>query len=109
MKLYHGNWAKVASKHIGLCLTDNAERAADYGRVISEVEIRLDGLTIEEVDVGYDHDTNVAIGDDQLELADVDVLVYEDESPTNRAHTTYRLVSRKALDAIRSIEEAEEE
>lgn len=101
MILYHGSRDDIAP-HIGLCLTDEEISARHYGRQVAAVEIDLSDLIIVTV-TDYDRDTNTAAGDADIETYDADIICYEDEDPYNRAHDTWRIVSDRALAALRVI------
>lgn len=113
MTLYHGcttttaeGLAKGEAFRLGTCFAEAATAAASYaynGSLV-EVEIDLSGLIVTEVD-GYDRDSDTAPGDRDLsEFAGVDVLVYEDEDHNGREHTTYRIISERALGRVRIID-----
>lgn len=103
--MYHGN-ADEITLHAGLCLAGDEDIAADYatgfdGRV-HEVELNLDGLTVVELDEGYDWDSNTAPGDGGETYADeagnvADVIIFADGTASGRRHETYRLMTGKAL------------
>lgn len=104
--MYHGK-AGAMALHPGLCLTDDADAAAEYARycfaagearLVHTVTLDLDGLTVVEVD-GYDRDANWAPGDGG-EYTDADVIVYIDETIGGNSHTTWRLMSPAALAAV---------
>lgn len=109
--MYHGS-RKPLTPHHGLCVTECLHSAEDYAiggeaEYITTVEIDWTGLTVREVS-GYDRDANVAVGDSDRSLAalaadGVDVVIYSDESPRGRAHETVRIVSARALAAIRIV------
>ena len=97
--MYHGG--ETVTAHIGLCLTESWDVADDYaadrGGVVHEVVIDMSGLRIEET-APYDHDADYSLGDTHHEYTgDADILYFEDESPLQRMHDTYRLVSERAL------------
>jgi len=105
--LHHGaHTAYIA--HVGQCYVDDDEIAADYATergVVATVEIDLGALTVEHCE-GYDHDANEAPADDAgyrraAAARGIDVLVYDDEDQHGRQHTCYRLVSDRALAALR--------
>lgn len=104
--LYHGT-RRGLSMHAGLCLADDDSIAAAYaGRSgdVYTVEMAWDGLTVREVEA-FDMALVTARGDSAADIAalvadGVDVLVYEDQAPHGATHTTYRLVSARALEAL---------
>ncbi len=101
------NAARLATPVEGWCLTDESS-ARNYGlsgASIAEVVIDLDALTVAECD-GYDPRENETPADSAAFRAafaaqGVDVLVYADADETGREHTTYRLISYRALAAAR--------
>lgn len=89
--------------HVGACLMDADEAPrATYGEHRFEVTIG-DDLVFEEVEVSReDIDANEWPGDRAADRAayaarGVDVLRYEDMDANGRAHTTWRLVSARAV------------
>jgi hypothetical protein len=99
---------------IGLCLTDCERVAESYaGRNGGEVltaDVDLDSLTVLELDEGYDRDADRAPGDTAADCAryaaqGVDVIVFTDEDPRGREHTTWRIVSARGLAAVSLTEE----
>jgi len=107
MRAYHGNHESAVVLHPGLCLTESDDAVREYGRPgyhrpgwVHTLELDLDalGLIIVAMD-GYDHDANVAPGDDG-DYCGADVLVYDDETDTGRRHGTYRLMTPAALAAV---------
>lgn len=106
--MYHGSHTnETLIIHEGICLTDDYSTAEHYagGGWVHEVEIDMDSLTVERVE-GYDHDTNSCPADSAEYRAakaaeGVDVLVYEDEDDRGREHTCYRLISDRALRAVK--------
>lgn len=106
--LYHGSHCNAnLALHEGICLTDDESVASHYGRHLHTVEIDLDTLTVEECP-GYDRDENDAPADhDDYRAAavarGVDVLVYDDEDEMGQRHDCYRLVSERALAAVREL------
>lgn len=107
--LYHGAHTAY-TLHEGQCYTSDREVAEWFARrgVVATIEIDLDALVVEECP-GYDHDQNYAPADDpeyRRAAAErgVDVLVYDDEDELGRMTTCYRLVSERALAAVRVVE-----
>lgn len=99
----------LATAREGWCLTDNADRASAYGRNgwMATIEIDLGGLTVVEV-AGYDRNENETPADSAAfraahAAAGADVLVYQDEDERGRQHTTWRLVSERAIAACRIV------
>ena len=103
MVLVHTTNSADWTLHIGACLMDADEAPrATYGEHRFEVTI-ADDLVIEEVEVSReDIDANEWPGDRKADRAayaarGVDVLCYEDMDTSGRAHTTWRLVSARAV------------
>jgi hypothetical protein len=104
--LFHGS-RRGLSMHAGLCLADEESIAAAYaGRSgdVYTVEMAWDGLTVRTVEA-LDMGSVAARGDSAADIAalvaeGVDVLVYEDQAPHGATHTTYRLLSARALAAL---------
>lgn len=104
------NADRLATPAEGWCLTDDEARAERYGRAgatLATIDIDLDGLTVVEV-AGYDRDENETPADSAAFRAaraaeGADVLVYEDEDESGRQHTTWRLVSDRAVAACRVV------
>lgn len=101
----NADWAP----HIGACLMDADEAPrASYGEYRFDVAIG-DDLVIEDVEVSReDIDANEWPGDRAADRAayaarGVDVLCYEDMDHNGRAHTTWRLVSARAVEAYGSV------
>jgi len=116
--LYHGCTTTTANAltqgeafRLGTCFTESAVAAATYaynGSLV-EVEIDLSGLIVTEV-AGYDRDSDTAPGDRGLsEFAGIDIIVYEDEDLHGREHTTYRIISERALERVRIIDKHDSE
>lgn len=108
---FHGSWRGEFKKHEGLAITDRSEIAEEYadqygqGRgIVQEVRLDTSGLKVKHLDTGYLRDIDEAPGDvDPAALAkelDADVIVYPDESPRGQGHTAWRLLTKKALDAL---------
>ena len=104
MNLFHGAHTSFAL-HAGQCFTDDDKSAEAYAQsgVVAEVEISFTGLNVQHVG-GYDRDEDDAPADREsdraaLEAAGVDVLVFDDEDEMGRAHTTWRLISSRAVGA----------
>lgn len=113
MQAFHGAHTAY-TLHLGQCWTDEADIADSYaGRngVIMEATIDLSGLDMVEVD-GYDRDADEAPGDMDVDAFDCDVIVYDDEDMFGTQHTTWRLVSERAVAAVALVgllEESEDE
>lgn len=105
MRMFHGSSSPVLALHEGLCLTDDDDRARDYAAAafgahwLHEVSLDLDGLVVIDVEDGWDRDEAVAAGD-HGDVPGADVLVYQDESPHNHRHCTWRLMTPAALAAV---------
>ena len=113
--LLHGS-KRTAIPHIGLCLTDSKRSAGSYAvqaagmygdAIVTVVEVDFTDLEVVEV-ASFDRDDNRAVGDDGEPGEGVDVIVYEDEDYHGQQHTTWRLVSDRALAAVRIIGTYEE-
>jgi len=96
MILFHGTDNESLVMHAGLCLTDDAEIAAEYGANVHEVEVEGDTLLV--AISAADRDMVVYPGDRKAELAgwaaDGYALVrYLDETCSGTQHTTWRLCS----------------
>lgn len=110
MTLYHGGRALVV--HDGLCLADSEYAAEDYasgrGEVVTSIELPYH-LAVREVEVSREDRDNMDYPGDRpadrrmLESEGVDVIVYDDETPTGRQHRTYRLVSDRAVRTVAAI------
>jgi len=103
MKLYHGNTDKTLTLHVGLCLTDDEDSAANYSYrsgVVHTVVLDFRDLTVVEVEDGFDYDAVVAVGDDGATINGADVLEYEDCDTFGRTHATWRLMTPAALAAL---------
>ena len=102
MTLTHGTRNETMALHVGLCLTDDRRAARHYGETLTDVEIDLAGLVVEQVET-YDHETNTAAADSDCAAyaaRGVDVITYEDETERSYQHTTWRLVSERAVAAV---------
>lgn len=100
--MYHGAHTRFAL-HIGLCLTDDASSASTYAAngQVATLDLDFSGLVVKEA-AGYDRESDVAPGDDGATAA-ADVLVYDDEDAHGRCHRTWRIMSAKALAALRTV------
>lgn len=96
----------------GTCLTESERVASHYapealGGRLWEIEVDMDGLTVVDVP-GYDHDENLTPADDdefraRYAAEGADVLRYRDEDDRGETFDCYRLVSARALAAVRSV------
>ena len=105
MTLYHGTSKASWQPHQGACLTTSREIAAQYGRLIVAVEVELGELTTDDRTADVDRDEQSWPGDtqrslDALAAAGLDLVTYDDETPTGREHLCYRLVSPAAVQAV---------
>ena len=96
MILFHGTNNAALVMHAGLCLTDDAEIAAEYGAHVHEVEVDGDTLLVETIP--EDRDEMVYPGDRASELAawaarGFALIQYLDETTSGTQHTTWRLTS----------------
>lgn len=125
MRLYHGKdkgCGKFAA-HQGLCLTNNLDAAGSYANYINRetgavyiVDIEMRDLHIKEVESFRVDDAGdwVAVGDDMAELVEldtqgIDVIKYQDIDHDDNSHTTWRLVSKKAIEACKLVGTVERE
>jgi hypothetical protein len=104
LTMHHGTSCGTLPLHEGVCLADDEGPAAEYAlsahgtHLVHTVTLALDGLEVLEVD-GYDHDGNTAPGDDG-EGYGADVIIFDDETPHQHRHVTYRLMTPAALAAV---------
>lgn len=103
--LYHGAHTSY-TLHIGQCYTDDSGAAESYasqgrdGELVA-IEIDMSDLVVTTVE-GYDRDEDEAAGDRDISaFAGHDIIRYTDEDLRGQPHDTWRLVSDKALAAIR--------
>lgn len=99
MILFHGTNNDSLVMHAGLCLTDSAEVAAEYGANVHEVEVDGDTLRVEIS--AADRDMVIYPGDRKSELAGwaaagYALIRYLDETTSGTQHTTWRLTSAVA-------------
>jgi hypothetical protein len=96
----------------GWCLTDDETAAAHYARAggtIAVVDLDMAGLFEILVD-GYDRVENETPADSAAfrahyrDAEGADVLTYDDETDGGRQHTTWRIVSDRAIAACRVVE-----
>lgn len=105
MDVYHGTRNENQKVHIGQTFADNAETASNYSdeNTISGT-VDLSGLNIAKVkDFDRDDANYGAIGDSdedikELQRRGIDLVVYNDEDPTQKQHKAYRVVSQEAAD-----------
>lgn len=109
MSLYHGANTGKFTAHIGLCLVRDLDIAYSYTRgdgVVYEVALDLGPLEVVSVDVSReDIDNNDWPGDTAegcaaFAAAGADVIRYTDMTESGTTHTTYRLVSARAVAAV---------
>lgn len=106
MRMFHGSSSQTVALHDGLCLTDEDDAARDYANAaygthyLHTVTIDLAVLTVTEIEGDWDRDENTAASDFGGGYDGADVIVYDDETPMNRRHVTYRLMTRAALAAV---------
>lgn len=109
--LWHGTDHDALPVHAGLCLADDEDAAGTYGEQVFEVELDIDGLTIEEVEIdlrsikrnGEDYPADTASDRARFIARGVDVLVYSDIADRRGGgseHLTYRILSDRALARI---------
>jgi hypothetical protein len=94
----------------GLCIADDTEAARQYALraaqaagidtdeyegAIYTITIDVDGLRV--LDADSDRDAQYWPGDADLSTIDADIVRFADETEQGRAHTTYRLVTDRAV------------
>lgn len=114
MTLYHGHHTGTPTLHEGICLTADIDCARHYAGAGHIAAVTLPEWAVVADCPGYDHDENDCPADHATYRAaaaarGVDVLTYDDEDETGRAHTCYRLVSDRVLAAASLIIIEEEE
>ena len=107
MELHNGRRRQQdPALYIGVCFTDDIEIAEGYGEIVTTIEMPK-GLEVLEVEVSReDIDNNDWPGDTEEGCAafaadGVDVVRFEDMDENGVGHTTWRLVSQRAVDAAR--------
>ena len=108
MRMFHGSSSQTLDLHQGICLTEHDSIARDYAiysssdaGCIHHVEFAFAGLSVLELDEGYDRDANIAPADlDPAAFPGTDVIIFADETITGRAHLTYRLLTPAAIAAV---------
>jgi len=108
MEFFHGTRMKDANLHIGKTFTDNQTTADNYAdEKTFHGDVDLNGLKIAKVKRFDREDANYgAVGDSDSDIADlqdrgIDLIEYDDEDPSGREHSAYRIVSDKALDRFK--------
>ena len=107
--VHHGSSSDTLPVHPGLCLTEDEDSAADYARsafgthYVHEAALNLDGLTVIDADGDWDRDENTAASDLGGDYDGADIITYDDETPMNRRHVTYRLMTPAALAALTAV------
>lgn len=96
MILYHGTNNSELVIHAGLCLTDDADIAAEYGSNVHEVEVDGEALRVEVS--AEDRDMVVYPGDRKSELAawaaaGWSMVRFSDETCSGSQHETWRLTA----------------
>jgi hypothetical protein len=99
MILYHGTNNANLVMHAGLCLTDDADIAAEYGSNVHEVEVHGQALRVEVC--REDRDEMIYPGDRKSELAawaaaGWAMVRYLDETCNGSQHVTWRLTAAVA-------------
>jgi hypothetical protein len=107
MRMFHGSSSQTLALHEGLCLAEDENIARDYAIYTSgdsylhDLELSFAGLTVTELDEGYDRDANIAPADlDPSAFPGTDIITFTDETITGREHVTYRLLTPAALAAV---------
>lgn len=104
--MFHGSSSQTLDLHQGLCFTDDEDSARDYANaaysthMLHTADINLTGLTLTEISGDWDRDENTAASDFGGGYDGADIIVYDDETPMNRRHATYRLMTPAALAAV---------
>ena len=108
MEFFHGTRMKNADLHIGKTFTDNQETADNYASEKTfQGNVDVSGLKIAKVKRFDREDANYgAVGDTDDDIADlqergIDLIEYDDEDPSNKEHSAYRIVSDKALERFK--------
>ena len=108
MEFFHGTSMRDADLHIGKTFTDNQTTADNYAAEKTfQGNVDLNGLKIAKVKRFDREDANYgAVGDSNSDIADlqdrgIDLIEYDDEDPSGREHSAYRIVSDKALDRFK--------
>jgi hypothetical protein len=105
MRMFHGSSSQTLELHQGLCLTDDEDSARDYAfaafatHMLHTADVELAGLVVIDAPGDWDRDENTAASDNGDDYG-ADVIVYDDETPMNRRHVTYRLLTPAALAAV---------
>lgn len=106
--LFHGTRMEDVSIHPGKTFADNKQTADNYAdeKTLSG-NVDVTGLKIAKVKSFDRDDANYgAIGDSDDDIAalqkrGIDLIEYEDEDPSQKQHTAYRVVSKKAVERIK--------
>ena len=113
LTLWHGTDHDALPIHAGLCLADDEDAAGTYGTQVFEIELDLDGLTVEDVEIdlaaikrdGEDYPADSARDRTAYLARGVDVITYSDIADRlggGSKHITYRILSARALARIAS-------
>jgi len=106
MRMYHGG--NTTTAHQGLCLTDDYDVAVGYAvdknaaTTVIEFEVDWDAITVGEAD-RFDDNGNgdwIAVGDDDSDIADTDLIGFDDQGMRCETHRTWRLMSAAAVAAV---------
>lgn len=115
-EFFHGSFRKAPELHVGQTFADNRDTAENYSsKKMFTGTVDMEGLAIARVsDFNRDEANYGAIGDSEKDIqklqdAGVDIIHYEDEDPNQRQHTSFRIVSQKALDRFKETMELEED
>lgn len=100
-ELAHGAHTRY-TPHVGQCYTDDDMSARHYAGQhgqVAWISLDLDGLSVLQLDHGYDREANEAPGDNGEDYG-ADVIIYEDEDGHGFSHTTWRLMTKRAVESI---------
>lgn len=97
----HTTYRDTLTLHTGLCLSPQPQ---SYGSNVFEVTVNLDGLLIEDVDVTREMLDEQIFPGDNGDNHGADILRFEDMDQDGDTHTTYRLMTEAALNAIVGIQ-----
>ena len=107
--LFHGAHSTLTIGHEGQCFTEDLSVAECFARsngTVIAVELDEDALVVEWCE-GYDHDSDDCPADHAEFRAEaaargVDILCYDDEDEQGRELTCWRIVSDRAISAVRA-------
>ena len=106
MKLYHGTERAALKLRSGICFTEAAWAAAEYGSRVHEVDADFSGLTVLEVKDAdtssgrWPGDTEASRDHYEIELG-ADIIFFVDQTPDGTRHETYRFLSDESIEALK--------